>query len=80
MKPLPMDAFAALDPGIRDLLAAEGLAQPTEAQAKAIPRILAGASVLLIAPTGAGKTEAALLPVLQAVSYTHLTLPTKRIV
>lgn len=63
-----MDAFAALAPGIRGLLAAEGLDQPTEAQEKAIPAILAGESVLLIAPTGAGKTEAALLPVLQGLA------------
>ncbi|HEV8361851.1 MAG TPA: DEAD/DEAH box helicase [Candidatus Thermoplasmatota archaeon] len=57
-------AFELLTPRVRDALAAEGLAEPTQAQEAAIPRILAGEDVLLIAPTGAGKTEAAMLPVL----------------
>jgi ATP-dependent helicase Lhr and Lhr-like helicase len=61
-------AFEALAPPIQALLAGEGLGSPTEAQERAIPRILAGADVLLIAPTGAGKTEAALLPVLQGLA------------
>ena len=38
--------------------------EPTEVQVKAIPLILNGESLLIIGPTGSGKTEAAFLPVL----------------
>jgi ATP-dependent Lhr-like helicase len=37
-------------------------------QAFAIPRIQAGSNVLIVAPTGAGKTEAALFPVLESLA------------
>ncbi len=54
--------FDLLDPALRDLLNREGLTSPTEPQKRAIPQIMAGKNVLLIAPTGMGKTEAAVLP------------------
>jgi ATP-dependent Lhr-like helicase len=55
--------FNLLNQRIRDLLSANKLEQPTEPQRKAIPSILKGQHVLLIAPTGLGKTESALLPI-----------------
>src|SRR3989442_13935256 len=61
-----MDALG-LDPPILDAVRALGIEEFTEPQVRAIPRILAGANVLLVAPTGIGKTEAALLPILQHI-------------
>jgi len=55
--------FSSLNPKIQDLLISKNIKEPTEPQIKAIPPILRGENVLLIAPTGLGKTESALLPI-----------------
>ena len=55
--------FSMLNPKIQSLLSSRKIKKPTEPQVKAIPPILKGENVLLIAPTGLGKTEAALLPI-----------------
>ena len=49
---------------IRRLVEEKGFKSPTETQEKAIPKILEGKNVLLISPTATGKTESAVLPVL----------------
>ena len=67
---LPATAgFAALGLGsaVRQAATAAGWAQPTAIQQAVIPAVLLGRDVLAQAPTGAGKTAAFLLPLLQAV-------------
>jgi len=68
---VPQQAFQNLSENIRNALAAAGIQTPTPPQITAIPKILAGANVLLIAPTGSGKTEAVLLPILDRLMRTE---------
>jgi ATP-dependent Lhr-like helicase len=55
--------FEILDPRIGEVLKHKGIGEPTGPQRQAIPEILGGKHVLLVAPTGIGKTEAAMLPI-----------------
>jgi len=57
------NVFKLLYPNIQNLLISKKILKPTEPQIKAIPPILNSENVLLIAPTGLGKTESALLPI-----------------
>ena len=52
-----------LDPRIRECIRKRGFSVLSEVQKQAIPRGLSGDHILLIAPTGTGKTESAMLPV-----------------
>ncbi|APE95221.1 DEAD/DEAH box helicase [Halodesulfurarchaeum formicicum] len=61
------DAFAALGPAVRAALSERGFSTPTEPQRRAIPPIAAGQHTLVIAPTGTGKTETAMLPIFDAL-------------
>jgi ATP-dependent Lhr-like helicase len=63
-----MNEFASLDRRLRELLAKRGITEPTEPQTMAIPAVLSGQHVLLVAPTGIGKTEAAMLPILHMLA------------
>ncbi len=58
-----LNVFESLAKPLRDGLAELGFSEPTLPQVLAFPPILAGQNVLLIAPTGSGKTEAVLLPI-----------------
>jgi len=58
------EAFALLSPPLKSLLQETGISKPTPPQTEAIPLVAQGENVLIIAPTGSGKTEAALLPLI----------------
>ncbi len=62
-----MNAFLLLHDQIRAKLEEERIFEPTKPQEEAIPAILHGENVLLIAPTGTGKTEAASLPIFHQI-------------
>ncbi|MDX1813994.1 MAG: DEAD/DEAH box helicase, partial [Candidatus Bathyarchaeia archaeon] len=59
----PFSVFELLAKPVRMALAELGFTEPTLPQVMAFPTLLAGENMLLIAPTGSGKTEAVLLPV-----------------
>src|SRR3989441_10704451 len=65
--PFP-DPYSLLTERGQALVRELGFSKPTPPQIAAIPRILAGEDILVIAPTGSGKTEAALLPVLDRLA------------
>jgi ATP-dependent Lhr-like helicase len=56
--------FGLLNPKLSEEVRKQGFQEPTPIQSRSIPRILREESVLLIAPTGHGKTEAAFLPLI----------------
>src|SRR5436309_8553593 len=61
---MALETFTFLSPLLKGLLQETGLSKPTPPQVEAIPLIAQGDNVLIIAPTGSGKTEAALLPLI----------------
>ena len=76
------EAFALLSPPLKGMLHETGISTPTPPQVEAIPLIAQGDNVLIIAPTGSGKTEAALLPLIdrmirnndrQGISLVYIT-------
>ncbi|MFQ5975709.1 MAG: DEAD/DEAH box helicase [Candidatus Hydrothermarchaeales archaeon] len=58
-----MKSFSLLRKEVRKALSKSKFKRPTDIQEVAIPAILKGKNALIIAPTGIGKTEAAILPV-----------------
>ncbi len=61
-----MNTFSLFNAEIQRVLGAT-FSVPTKPQELSIPLILEGKDVLLIAPTGSGKTEAAVLPILHRI-------------
>ncbi|AQL44082.1 helicase [Halorientalis sp. IM1011] len=64
-------AFAELGSAVRAALSDRGFSTPTEPQRRAIPPLVAGEHGLIVAPTGTGKTETAMLPVFDALEGTE---------
>ncbi|MCD2199634.1 DEAD/DEAH box helicase [Halobacterium sp. KA-4] len=62
-----MDAFSHLGSEVRAALSERGFSTPTEPQRRAIPALADGRNGLVVAPTGTGKTETAMLPVLNSI-------------
>ena len=58
----PDSVFKLLAKPVRKALVELGFSEPTLPQVMAFPPLLAGKNVLLIAPTGSGKTEAVRVP------------------
>ncbi|MCL4340852.1 MAG: DEAD/DEAH box helicase [Candidatus Thermoplasmatota archaeon] len=58
-----------LHPDVRNMLQKLGLNKLTEAQEKMIPQVIHGENVLLLSPTGTGKTEAAMLPIFSKILW-----------
>ncbi len=66
----PMNSFDLLDPDIQVSLQKLGIKVPSDAQEGVIPKLMDGHNLLLVAPTGIGKTEAAILPILDDILKT----------
>ena len=67
--------FSSLAKPIQKIVEEKGFLSPTDPQSEAIPLISEGKNVLLIAPTGTGKTEAAFLPILNKLIQLPRNLP-----
>ncbi len=61
------DAFVHLGETVRAALSERGFSRPTDPQRRAIPALASGRNTLIVAPTGTGKTETAMLPVFDAI-------------
>ncbi len=60
--------FELFSDKLQKLIKKKGFIEPTLPQKMGIPEIVSGRNVLIIAPTGIGKTEAAMLPLFDKIS------------
>lgn len=58
------NVFQLFSPPLVEALNERGFVSPTDPQMRLVPLVIQGKNALLMAPTGTGKTEAALLPIL----------------
>jgi ATP-dependent Lhr-like helicase len=66
-----MKQIESLNPKVQECIKKRGFTHLSDAQSRAIPLILHGKNLVLIAPTGTGKTESAMFPVFNGL----LSLP-----
>ncbi|HMJ38080.1 MAG TPA: DEAD/DEAH box helicase [Verrucomicrobiae bacterium] len=62
---MPSFAEAGVSPRTLAALSAQGITEPVQVQAEAIPALLAGRDVVMEAQTGSGKTLAYLIPIVE---------------
>jgi len=65
-----MSPLDRLDGRVRSCVVERGFTRLSDAQVQAIPRILNGENIVLVAPTGTGKTESAMFPVFSSLIST----------
>ena len=66
-----MTMINSLDPRVQECIRKRGFTTLSPAQKQAVPAVLSGSNIVLIAPTGTGKTESAMFPVFNSL----LTIP-----
>ncbi|MEM3832340.1 MAG: DEAD/DEAH box helicase [Thermoprotei archaeon] len=64
---MSVNGFEGLSEGLRRIIASYGYEKATEVQKRAIPLIVKGRNVFVVAPTGSGKTEAVFFPLIDLV-------------
>jgi len=62
-----MEQIRSLDPRIQECILKRGFEELSEIQSLALPQVQTGKNLILIAPTGTGKTESAMIPVFDAL-------------
>ena len=62
-----MEIRKIFDPRVQKCITSRGFTRFSEIQSEAIPLVRKGENLLLIAPTGTGKTESAMIPVFDAM-------------